>query len=79
MRRMGYLIRRNGWYSVRIVVPEHLQRAVGQVELVKSLKTDDLVTANKKAIPVIALFQQIIEQAQRDPQAAMVRQLTGGL
>lgn len=63
---MDYLKRReDGRYVVRVVVPERLQSIVGQKSFERAVGRDPRA-AQKRAYPIIAKFQAIIHQAERE-------------
>jgi len=47
----SYLLNRNGYYHIRIRIPSDLSAVIPAVELVKSLKTQDIRTAKIAALP----------------------------
>ncbi len=69
--KMGYLQKVKGSFRVRIVVPPELQSHLpppytGKGNLIKGLGTGNEREANRLAVPIIADFLGIIEQAKRE-------------
>ena len=56
--------RRQGWY-VRVRVPADLQEAVGQSEIVRTLRTTDLKAAQQKRWQALAAIQSELEELRK--------------
>lgn len=72
MAQTDYLKRRGRRWYVQVSIPEHLRKAAGKSEYIKSLKTGDLQEANRRKHPIIAAFKQQITALER-------KQPSGGL
>jgi integrase len=62
-----HLKKRGETYFARLHVPLEAQQAVGKTELVRSLKTRDVVEARRRLIKALAVMQSEIDSAQASP------------
>jgi len=58
---------KSGIWQVELRVPVDVRHVLGKTRFAKSAKTQDKRTAMRLAAPVLADWQQAIEQARRDP------------